>query len=111
MTHQGADWSSSMRRPTSYLAPALPRARQARLPSPWTEAVDFLCFPQSRAPQCSTFLLARAPRSRKSTASGQGEGSEVDTETARMFIPLPYPHASGVMFASGYTGVQAMAAL
>src|SRR5712692_9641184 len=45
-----------------------------RLPSPWTEAVDFLCFPQSRARQCTTFLLARAARSRKSTASVQGEG-------------------------------------
>src|SRR5712692_4780276 len=56
-------------------ATALTRARQARLPSPWTEAVDFLCFPQSHARQCSTFLLARAARSRKSTASGQGQGS------------------------------------
>src|SRR5216684_9295433 len=56
------------------VATALTRARKARLPSPWTEAVDFLCCPQSRARQCSTFLLARAPRSRKSTASGQGEG-------------------------------------
>src|SRR5229473_1502083 len=46
-----------------------------RLPSPWPEAVDFLCFPQSHARQCSTFLLARAARSRTSTASGQGEGS------------------------------------
>src|SRR6266851_6860262 len=64
---------------TTSVAAALTRARQARLPSPWTEAVDFLCFPQSHARKCSTFLLARAPRSRKSTASGQGEGSEMET--------------------------------
>src|SRR6266851_3004618 len=31
-----AAWSSSMRRPTSFVAAALTRARQARLPSPWT---------------------------------------------------------------------------
>ena len=43
-------------------------------PSPCPEAVDFLCFPQSHARQCSTVLLARAARSRKSTASVQGEG-------------------------------------
>jgi len=28
------------------MATVFTRARQARLPSPWTEAVDFLCFPQ-----------------------------------------------------------------
>src|SRR5260370_28134260 len=31
-----AAWSSSMRRPTSFVAAALPPALQARLPSPWT---------------------------------------------------------------------------
>jgi hypothetical protein len=31
-----AAWSSSMRRPTSFVAAAFTRARQARLPSPWT---------------------------------------------------------------------------
>jgi hypothetical protein len=45
------------------------------------------------------------------TLSMDREGSEVDTETARMLIPLPHPCASGVLFASGYTGVRAMAAL
>jgi hypothetical protein len=35
---------------------ALTRARQARLPSPWTEAVDFLCFPQKpRTPMLNFF--------------------------------------------------------
>src|SRR5713101_10058895 len=53
---------------------ALTRARQARLPSPWTEAVDFLCFPQSRARQCLTFLLARAPRSRNIDSLWTGRG-------------------------------------
>src|SRR5216683_1871572 len=40
-----------------------------------TEAVDFLCFPQSRARQCSTFLLARAPKIKKIDSLWQGEGS------------------------------------
>src|SRR5713101_2517034 len=49
-----------------------------------SEAVDFLCFPQSRARQCSTFLLARAPRSRKSTASqGEREAKEGSNVLAR----------------------------
>src|SRR5713101_5534153 len=53
---------------------ALTRARQARLPSPWTEAVDFLSFPQSRARQCSTFLLARAPKIEKIDSLWTGRG-------------------------------------
>ena len=93
------------------VATALTRARQARLPSPWTEAVDFLDLGAQASKKVEHWRARLCGKQRKSTASGQGEGSEVDTETARMFTPLPYPHASGVMFASGYTGVQAMAAL
>src|SRR5229473_6605170 len=72
------------------VATALTRARQARLPSPWIEAVDFLCFPQSHARQCSTFLLARAARSRKSTASTQGEGSGRERERHLISIFLAF---------------------
>src|SRR5713101_2323223 len=44
------------------------------IPLPVQRLSIFLCFPQSHPRQCSTFLLARAARSRKSTASVQGEG-------------------------------------
>src|SRR5712692_8090591 len=43
-------------------------------PSPCPEAVDFLCFLQSRARQCSTFLLARAPRFEKIDSLCPGRG-------------------------------------
>src|SRR5712664_1018060 len=89
---------------------ALTRARQARLPSPWTEAVDFLGFPQSHARQCSTFWLARAARSRKSTASVQGEGKRawrarvraastdprIASASSRSSQYTPFPHLSSL---------------
>src|SRR6266852_8010966 len=60
---------------------------------PRKEAVDFLCFPQSYACQCSTFLLARAPRSRKSTASlGKGPGVRSSASHVRnSFAPHALP--------------------
>src|SRR5216683_14407 len=51
------------------------RNRRAACPLPGQRLSIFSVFRKSRARQCSTFLLARGPRSRKSTASGQGEES------------------------------------
>src|SRR6266852_2982580 len=45
-----------------------------RLPSPWTEAVDFLCFPQSRARQCSTFFARSGPKIQKIDSLWTGRG-------------------------------------
>src|SRR5216683_6600459 len=55
-------------------------------PLPGQRLSIFSVFPQSRARQCSTFLLARAPRSRKSTASGQGEGSRMGRHLVSIFL-------------------------
>ncbi len=54
---------------------ALTRARQARLPSPWTEAVDFLDLAARASKTVEHWRAWLCGKQRKSTASGQGEGS------------------------------------
>ncbi len=63
------------------MAAALTRARYARLPSPWTEAVDFLDLEARASKKVEHWRAWLCGKQRKSTASGQGEGSEMDTET------------------------------
>jgi hypothetical protein len=57
------------------VATALIRARQARLPSPWTEAVDFLCFPQSRATPMLNFFARSGPKIEKIDSLWTGRGN------------------------------------
>ncbi len=56
------------------VATALTRARQARLPSPWTEAVDFLDLAARASKKVEHWRAWLCGKQRKSTASGQGEG-------------------------------------
>src|SRR5260370_25371914 len=56
------------------LRPAFSLSLLFKIPLPVQRLSIFSVFRKSRARQCSTFLLARGPRSRKSTASVQGEG-------------------------------------
>src|SRR5713226_3970900 len=56
------------------VATALTRARQARLPSPWTEAVDFLDLAARASKKVERWRAWLCGKQRKSTASGQGEG-------------------------------------
>ena len=72
---------------TADVAAALTRARKARSPSPWTEAVDFLDLGPERAKKLSIGVHGFAKKQRKSTASVQGEGSELDARKALMEIP------------------------
>jgi len=90
------------------VATALTRARQARLPSPWTEAVDFLDLAARASKKVEHWRAWLCGKQRKSTASGQGEGSEMDTETeskhsqTRRMTACPY---------KGIYGTQHQAAL
>src|SRR5216683_7332665 len=54
---------------------ALTRARQARLPSPWTEAVDVLDLAARASKKVEHWRAWLCGKQRKSTASGRGEGS------------------------------------
>src|SRR5712692_8855821 len=56
------------------VATALTRARQARLPSPWTEAVDFLDLAARASKKVEHWRARLCGNERKSTASGQGGG-------------------------------------
>jgi hypothetical protein len=60
---------------TSNVDAALTRARQARLPSPWTEAVDFLDLAARASKKVEHWRAWLCGKPRKSTASVQGEGS------------------------------------
>src|SRR6266849_3534538 len=53
---------------------ALTRARQARLPSPWTEAVDFLCFPQKPCTPMLNFFARSGPEIEKIDSLWTGRG-------------------------------------
>src|SRR5260370_41990558 len=57
----------------SYVAAALTRARQARLPSPWKEAVDFLDLGPPANKKVEHWRARVLGRQRKSTDYGQGE--------------------------------------
>src|SRR5260370_40016320 len=71
---------------------ALTRARQARLPSPWTEAVDFLCFPQKPCTPMLNFFARSGPKIEKidSLWTGRGihEGRERESERSTSFALL-----------------------
>src|SRR5712692_4493583 len=56
------------------VATALTRARQARLPSPWTKAVDFPDLAARASKKIEHWRAWLCGKQRKSTASGQGEG-------------------------------------
>ena len=60
------------------MATALTRARQARLPSPWTEAVDFLCFSAKPCTPMLNFFARSGPKIEKidSPWTGRGIGNE-----------------------------------
>src|SRR5229473_4657561 len=68
---------------TSDVAAALTRARYARLPSPWTEAVDFLDLEARASKKVEHWRAWLCGKERKSTASGQGEGSWMTGERIR----------------------------
>src|SRR5712664_2562118 len=63
------------------VATTLTRARKARLPSPWTKAVDFLDLGARARKKVEHWRAWLCRKQRKSTASGQGEGSEMGRET------------------------------
>ena len=56
------------------VATALTRARQARWPSPWTEAVDFLCFSAKPCTPMLNFFARLGPKIEKIDSLWTGRG-------------------------------------
>jgi hypothetical protein len=52
-------------------------------PSPWTEAVFFLDLGAQASKKVEHWRARLCGKQRKSTASGQGEGSEMDSESKK----------------------------
>src|SRR6266446_3017686 len=76
------------------VATALTRARQARLPSPCPEAVDFLCFPQKPCTPMLNFFARSGPEieeidslwTRRGIGNGPGiKKSQTRRMTAKVF--------------------------
>src|SRR5712692_8996110 len=59
-----------------------------RLPSPWTEAVDFLDLGARASKKVEHWRARLCGKQRKSTASGQGEGSESEDPEKRCGVRM-----------------------
>ncbi len=62
------------------MAAALTRARQARLPSPWTEAVDFLDLGARAGKKIEHWCARLCGKTEKIDSLWTGRGTEMDTE-------------------------------
>jgi hypothetical protein len=84
------------------LRPAFSLSALFQIPLPVQRLSIFSVFRKAVPRQCSTFLLDRAPRSRKSTASVQGEGKRAWRARVRA-VATPFDRAAATLHSSQHS--------